>query len=111
MKNQKKQKRGDKARFFAGLKYFEIGDFTKSKEILERVVELDPNYSMAWAFLAWTHALGVRYGWSPFKTDTDITYTGLDEGEHVFSVKAMNEAGKEDETPATRSFIILIRIT
>jgi adenylate cyclase len=44
----------------------------KSKEILERVIELDPNFSMAWAYLAWTRALGVRYGWSPFKTESSF---------------------------------------
>ena len=44
----------------------------KSKELFEQVIELDPNFSMAWAYLAFAHAIGVRYGWSPFKTESSF---------------------------------------
>ena len=44
--------------------------------------------------------------WTEYSTDTSIQYTGLADGEHVFRVKAKDDSGNEDATPATRSFII-----
>jgi adenylate cyclase len=42
----------------------------KAKELFERAIELDPNFSMAWAHLSSTHAHGIRYGLSLFKTES-----------------------------------------
>ncbi|QNN55927.1 tetratricopeptide repeat protein [Diaphorobacter ruginosibacter] len=38
-------------RFTLGKNHFDAGHFTKAREHLERAVELDPNYSVAWKFL------------------------------------------------------------
>jgi hypothetical protein len=44
--------------------------------------------------------------WSPFTPDTTATVTGLAVGSHVFEVKARDQAGNEDATPATRTFTV-----
>ncbi len=44
--------------------------------------------------------------WSPWSIDTTATLSGLNEGPHSFSVKARDEAGNEDATPAGTSFTI-----
>jgi len=42
--------------------------------------------------------------WSPWTSDTSITYNDLSEGSHTFEVKAKDEAGNEDPSPATQEF-------
>ena len=39
-------------------------DAVKARELYRKATELDPGYSKAWAGLAWTHILDVRFGWS-----------------------------------------------
>ncbi len=54
-----------------------------------------------------TYAVQLDDGeWSEYSSDTNIQYTGLEDGEHVFRVKAMDYSGNEDPTPATRTFTI-----
>jgi Big-like domain-containing protein len=43
-------------------------------------------------------------GWSTTSTSTTATPTGLSEGVHLFEVRAVDEAGNVDGTPAQRSF-------
>jgi hypothetical protein len=42
--------------------------------------------------------------WSDYSLATTVTLTGLSEGSHTFQVKAKDKAGKEDPTPASRTF-------
>ncbi len=44
--------------------------------------------------------------WSTPSADTSVTLTSLSEGNHTFSVKAVDEAGNEDADPASRSFAV-----
>jgi hypothetical protein len=44
--------------------------------------------------------------WSTFSSTTSTTFTGLLEGSHTFEVKAKDQVGNEDLTPAKRSFSI-----
>jgi TolB-like protein/Tfp pilus assembly protein PilF len=44
--------------------------YAKAKDLFERAIELDPNFSMGWARLSATHAFGIRYKWNPFKTES-----------------------------------------
>ncbi len=54
-----------------------------------------------------TYAVRLDDGeWSEYSSDTSIQYTGLEDGDHVFRVKAMDYSGNEDPSPATRSFTI-----
>jgi hypothetical protein len=45
-------------------------------------------------------------GWSAWSTGTSATVSGLSEGQHTFNVKARDEAGNEDSTPAGASFTV-----
>jgi hypothetical protein len=42
--------------------------------------------------------------WSTPSGDTSVTLENLDDGKHTFYVKAIDEAGNEDQSPATRGF-------
>ncbi|MBI4848034.1 MAG: thrombospondin type 3 repeat-containing protein, partial [Nitrospirae bacterium] len=42
----------------------------------------------------------------PFDSTTSKTFDNLLDGQHTFSVKAKDQAGNEDPTPATRNFIV-----
>jgi hypothetical protein len=44
--------------------------------------------------------------WSAYSSATTTTVTGLSEGSHTFEVRAKDEAGNVDPTPATRSFSV-----
>jgi hypothetical protein len=44
--------------------------------------------------------------WSAFTTDTSSTFQNLTDGIHTFIVKAKDSVGKEDPTPAVRTFIV-----
>lgn len=44
--------------------------------------------------------------WSTPTSDTSATLPSLSEGNHTFSVKAVDEAGNEDTDPASRSFAV-----
>jgi dipeptidyl aminopeptidase/acylaminoacyl peptidase len=59
---------------------------------------------------ALAYAFAVDAGaWSPYSADTQMTLgasSGLSEGSHTFTVKAMDEAGNEDPTPAGVSCFI-----
>ena len=44
--------------------------------------------------------------WSAFSGATGVTLTGLSEGSHTFEVRAKDEAGNIDETPASQNFAI-----
>lgn len=45
-------------------------------------------------------------GWSDLTGSTVASFNNLNDGEHTFSVKARDEAGNEDQTPAEARFII-----
>ncbi len=44
--------------------------------------------------------------WSDFSADTSVKLTGLTEGSHTFEVKAKDEAGNVDDSPASQNFAI-----
>jgi hypothetical protein len=44
--------------------------------------------------------------WSEWTTFTSVSITGLADGPHIFEVKARDEAGNEDPTPASLSFTV-----
>jgi hypothetical protein len=46
--------------------------------------------------------------WSGWVSGTSVTYTGLSNGDYTFMVKAKDEAGTEDPTPAGSSFTVLV---
>jgi hypothetical protein len=58
----------------------------------------------------------LRFAWrldggtfTAFSPATTATLTGLTEGSHTFEVKARDQAGNEDPTPASRSFAVSLR--
>jgi adenylate cyclase len=44
----------------------------EAREHFERAVSLDPNYTIAWAFIGWTHWTELRFGFSP---DASVSLT------------------------------------
>jgi C1A family cysteine protease/uncharacterized OB-fold protein len=59
------------------------------------------------ALLYATSLQGFDSGWSSFSSSTSKSYTNLPDGSYAFQVKAKDQAGNEDPTPATHSFTIL----
>jgi hypothetical protein len=53
-----------------------------------------------------TYLQGYDSGWSSFSSSTTKSYTNLPNGSYTFQVKAKDEAGNEDPSPATRSFTV-----
>ena len=45
-------------------------------------------------------------GWSAYSAQTSTTLASLSDGPHTFYVKAKDEAGNEDQSPAQRSFTV-----
>ena len=43
---------------------------TKARELFERAAELDPNYTAAWIFIAWTHFIDFRFGFSESRSES-----------------------------------------
>lgn len=39
-------------------------EMARARSLIERAVELDPQYAAAWSFLGWTHWHDARWGWS-----------------------------------------------
>jgi C1A family cysteine protease len=54
-----------------------------------------------------TSLQGYDSAWSSFSSSTSKSYTDLPDGLYIFQVKAKDQAGNEDPTPATHSFTIL----
>ncbi len=51
---------------------------------------------------------GLTTKWSDYSSETSVSYSGLDDGDYIFKVKAKDEAGNSDSSSATRSFGIVI---
>ena len=52
---------------------------------------------------------GHEFSWSSWTSATSKSFNDLSNGGYTFKVKAKDEAGNEDTTPATRSFTVEIR--
>jgi hypothetical protein len=61
-----------------------------------------PTASLVYA----TYLLGYDSGWSSFGSSTTKSYSNLPNGSYTFQVKAKDQAGNEDPTPATQSFTV-----
>jgi len=53
-----------------------------------------------------TYLQGYDSGWSNYNPDNFKTYSGLPDGSYIFYVKAKDEAGNEDPSPAARPFTV-----
>ena len=65
------------------------------------------NLSQAW-YLRYSYKVDGG-AWSSYSSETSVTLggaSGLTEGTHTFYVKARDEAGQEDQSPAERSFTV-----
>jgi adenylate cyclase len=45
-------------------------DNAKARELLREAVKLDPEYAWAWTWLAWTHLIDARNGWSESREES-----------------------------------------
>jgi hypothetical protein len=64
------------------------------------------NLSSAGNLLYATCLGGYETSWSGFSTATTRSYTHLPDGSYTFLVKAKDQAGNEDPSPATRTFTV-----
>jgi TolB-like protein/Flp pilus assembly protein TadD len=46
------------------------GDNAKARELFEKAIKLDPEYAWAWTWLAWTHWIDVRFGYSKSRAES-----------------------------------------
>ena len=53
-----------------------------------------------------TYLQGYDSGWSRFSSSTSITYNNLPDGPYTFQVRARDQAGNIDPSPAVRSFTV-----
>ena len=58
-----------------------------------------------------TYLQGYYRGWSSFSSSTTKSYSNLPNGSYTFQVKAIDQAGNKDSTPATRSFTVSVDTT
>jgi len=61
-----------------------------------------PTASLVYA----TYLQGYDSGWSNFSSSTSKSYSNLPNGSYTFQVKAKDQAGNEDPSPATQSFTV-----
>ena len=45
-------------------------DVARGRQLIERAIELNPDYATAWSFLAWTHLHDARWGWSASRSES-----------------------------------------
>ena len=64
--------------------------------------DITPPASLVYA----TYMQGHDSGWSSFSSATTRSYSNLPNGSYTFQVKARDQAGSEDSSPATRSFTV-----
>ena len=56
-----------------------------------------------------TYLQGYDNNWSSYSSATSRSYSNLPSGTYTFQVKARDEAGNEDATPASRSFTVNVK--
>jgi len=66
----------------------------KSRELFKQAAELDPNYTAAWVYFAWTHLIDARYGF------TDSFVESLKKGIEI----VQNAPFLDDTQPEVHSF-------
>jgi TolB-like protein/DNA-binding SARP family transcriptional activator len=52
-------------------------DTVKARDLYRRAALMDPDYPGAWAGLAWTHFIDVRFGWTGSREDSIVTAATL----------------------------------
>jgi hypothetical protein len=80
-----------------------IPEFTGSSEITIDYAGTDDFSS--YGSLEFSYSVDIS-NWSAWTTFTSVSITGLADGAHIFEVKARDEAGNEDPTPASVSFTV-----
>ncbi len=89
------------ARGLTLLRRFNRQDNAQARDLLERAVELDPNFAVAWSLLAWTHYNDVRFGW----TDSADALEKADE----YAKRSLALDDKQPDTHAVIGILALIR--
>ena len=81
------------------------GDITTNSVVFEW--KGSDNYSPDSKLLYSYRLVGFNDNWSGWTLEKSVSYENLPAGTFTFEVKAMDEAGNEDPTPASRSFTVL----
>ena len=66
--------------------------------------DLTPTENLTYAF----RLVGFEAGFSAFTSATSTTYSGLADGDYIFLVKARDQVGNEDASPASRAFTVRV---
>ncbi len=62
----------------------------KARELFQKAIELDPNYSLAHSWLAWTHAVEYEFGWSDAPSlSADLALDHAQKGLELDSAEAL----------------------
>jgi adenylate cyclase len=61
---------GHAVRGYSFFERYKKEDNAKARELLREAVRLDPKYAWAWTWLAWTHLIDARNGWSKSRKES-----------------------------------------
>ena len=84
----------------AVLRRFNKSDNLESRVLLERAIDLDPNFAAPWVMLAWTHLVEARLGWS---TAAEVS---LEQG----AALCKKSLGLDDRQPDAHALLGTIRL-
>jgi adenylate cyclase len=83
------------------LRRFNRQDNVRARELLERAVELDPEFAVAWSLLGWSHYNDVRFGW--------IESAGALEKADEFIKRSLSLDDSQPDAHAVAGLIAVIR--
>ncbi|MCP4329070.1 MAG: tetratricopeptide repeat protein [Alphaproteobacteria bacterium] len=83
------------------LRRFNRQDNARARDLLERAVELDPDFAVAWSLLGWSHYNDVRFGWTK---EADVLETA-----DVFAKRSLSLDDAQPDAHAVVGLIALIR--